>query len=180
VGSVCIHQEPHVECSVPCTPLVMTENSTRPYTFGICTASNACKWWWISSVGGDRVNRRFKKKMRTVCGDCRDYKSVFETIRTLQKQQQVLEDQITDQGYEVKQLTTHQTTLQNTLETERKNFATEVCFMLSFRYICFLSRYVCMFSFRFFINAESLCDSFTSAPSSAVYVVIAVPIYLAI
>ena len=40
----------------------ITENTTRPYTLGIRRASNACKWWWISSVGGDRVIQRWKNK----------------------------------------------------------------------------------------------------------------------
>jgi hypothetical protein len=38
--------------------LVMTENTTRPVVSKLGRASNACNWWWISSVGGYRVDQR--------------------------------------------------------------------------------------------------------------------------
>jgi hypothetical protein len=45
----------------------MTENTTLPSNVMEHVASTACSWWCISSVGGDRVNQRFKKKKKKGC-----------------------------------------------------------------------------------------------------------------
>ena len=41
----------------------MTENTTDRYLrLELCKTWKACTWGWISSVSGERVKQRFKKK----------------------------------------------------------------------------------------------------------------------
>jgi hypothetical protein len=46
--------------------LVITENTTCPYAFGICSASNAYDWWWITSEGGIGLTNAKKEKAQHV------------------------------------------------------------------------------------------------------------------